>query len=128
VINPINDIFNSMSTHPQVDHYFSNKTTEVTQPICKVLREICLELGLEEQYKWSRPCYSYQGLVCSIGSFKKHVGLWIFKGSELSDPEGHLVKAQEATKAMRHLRYTHIDQVDRGIAKDFIQQAMRLNQ
>jgi uncharacterized protein YdeI (YjbR/CyaY-like superfamily) len=39
----------------------------------KYLRKICLECGLNEDFKWMRPCYSFQKKnVVLIHNFKKY--------------------------------------------------------
>lgn len=113
---------------PQVDDYIREKCQDFSRPICTQLREIYLEQGLIEEFKWSAPCYSHQGLVCSLGAFKKHVGSWFFKGALLHDPKQILRKAQKDTKGLRSLYYTDAAQIDPIVVREFVQQAMILNE
>lgn len=81
---------------------------------------------LEPSIKWGQPVYSLKGKnVVGIGAFKEHFGLWFFNGALLDDPEGYLHNAQEGkTKAMRQLRFTSFEDMDDGIIKQFIFQAI----
>lgn len=73
-----------------------------------ILRQWVQEVGLEEDFKWSLPTYTWNKKnIASIGKFKKHYGIWFFQGGLLSDPLGVLKNAQEGkTKAMRHWKFT----------------------
>ena len=64
--------------------------------------------GLEENFKWSLPTYTWnEKNIASIGKFKQHYGLWFFQGGLLADPLQVLHNAQEGkTKAMRHWKFT----------------------
>ena len=44
-----------------------------------VLRDLLIECGLTETYKWSAPVYTINNKnIISIGAFKNHYGLWFF--------------------------------------------------
>ena len=110
----------------KVDLFIENSMEEF-RPICNLLREVFLSEGLIEEFKWNAPCYSHHGLVCSIGSFKKHAGTWFFQGALLSDAK-RVFQAQEGTKALRGLKYTDVAQVDVEQLRAFVKEAMLLNE
>jgi len=111
-----------------VDKFMNEKTTEFSKPICEKLRKIFLNCGLKENYKWQMPCYDYHGMVCSLGSFKNHVGVWFMQGVMLSDPKKILIKGQATTKALRSMRFNSIEDLDKKIVIDYIKEAMLLNE
>ncbi len=92
------------------------------------LREILLELPLEETVKWGSPCYTYQGKnVVGIGGFKQYFGLWFFQGALLDDAAGYLVNAQEGkTKALRQWRMQSAGDIDRAEIQRYVEAAIRL--
>ncbi|TNE56012.1 MAG: hypothetical protein EP338_01600 [Bacteroidetes bacterium] len=71
----------------------------------KLFRQILLECGLQEEIKWSIPCYTYQGKnIVLISAFKEYVALSFFKGSLLQDPDQLLVAQTENVQATRQIR------------------------
>jgi len=85
-----------------------------------------LSLGMTETLKWSRPVYTWKGKnVLSISGFKHHYGVWFFNGVFLKDAAGVLEKAQDETKAMRHIRYTADLQPDLDLLRVYVQEAMQ---
>jgi uncharacterized protein YdeI (YjbR/CyaY-like superfamily) len=116
----------SFETLEKVDVYISKAAPEF-KPICELLRKIYLEEGLTEEFKWSAPCYSYKGLVCSLAAFKNHAGSWFFQGALLSDPKKVLV-CQDGTKALRSIKFTSIKDVDEKQIRLFVKEAMLLNE
>jgi uncharacterized protein YdeI (YjbR/CyaY-like superfamily) len=56
------------------------------------LRSFLLKTKLQEDYKWSLPCYSFEGAnVVIVQPFKACLGLMFFKGSLLKDTKQKLV-------------------------------------
>lgn len=108
----------------EVDKYIANEaqwSNELTN-----LRTLMLSLGMEETLKWSRPVYTWKGKnVLSISGFKHHYGVWFFNGVFLKDAAGVLEKAQDETKAMRHIRYTDEITPDLDLLRDYVQEAMQ---
>ena len=108
----------------EVDKYIANEpqwSVELTD-----LRDLMLSLGMTETLKWSRPVYTWKGKnVLSISGFKHHYGVWFFNGVFLKDAAGVLEKAQDETKAMRHIRYTADIQPDLDLLRAYVQEAMQ---
>jgi hypothetical protein len=103
-------------TNEQVDNYIAELPEEI-QDITNALREIILDTSpnLIEEYKWSMPNYSQNGLVFYLQAAKKHVNLGFHKGIELEDEDIHNVLLGTG-KAMRHIRILkmediHLDQI-----------------
>ncbi|MEJ2162820.1 MAG: YdeI/OmpD-associated family protein [Robiginitalea sp.] len=92
------------------------------------LREIALQTDLEETLKWNAPVYCLEGKnVLGILAFNNHFGLWFYNGVFMKDPLGVLVNAQEGkTRAMRHWRFTHPDQIDPPQVRAYIEEAIAI--
>tara|TARA_R110002049_G_scaffold88528_1_gene223289 strand:+ start:7544 stop:7744 length:201 start_codon:yes stop_codon:yes gene_type:complete len=61
----------------KVNQYIKNWKEETI-----LLREICLACGLEEDFKWMHPCYTFQGKNCVlIHGFKDYCALLFHKGA-----------------------------------------------
>lgn len=111
-----------------VDQYIANLSGEI-QVITQALREMILQVStdLREEYKWSMPNYSYNGLVCYLQASKKHVNLGFHKGNELEKMDSHRL-LQGSGKTMRHIRITHKEDIQTETFISFIQAAMKLNE
>ncbi len=84
------------------------------QKAIQKLRELVLETGLEETFKWAFPTYTYENKnVVAVCKFKNHFGIWFYKGVFLKDLYNLLENAQEGkTQAMRHWKFTSIDAIE----------------
>ncbi|RUA15988.1 MAG: hypothetical protein DSY83_06490 [Flavobacteriia bacterium] len=78
------------------------------------LRELALQSGAEENFKWSIPVYTLSGKnVFGICKFKSYFGVWFFNGVFLKDPKKVLENAQEGkTKGMRHWKFNSMEELD----------------
>jgi uncharacterized protein YdeI (YjbR/CyaY-like superfamily) len=92
-------ISNSKGMNPEVDHYLAEgcgRCSLYGTPRCKVhnwprelkeLRRIVLECGLQEEFKWSQPCYTYNNRnILLVTALKEYAVIAFFKGSLLKDP------------------------------------------
>lgn len=91
-----------------------------------ILRSLAKQTELEETLKWGAPVYTIDNKnVLGIMAFKEHFGLWFFNGVFLKDPEGVLENAQEGkTKAMRHWKFSNIEEVDKKIVLLYMEEAI----
>ncbi len=107
-----------------VDEYISNKP-KWSAALAK-LREVFLEIGLDEGIKWGAPIYMHgQKNVVGLSGFKSFVSLWYFQGALLKDQKGLLVNAQEGvTKAQRQMRFSSIDEIDTRVVKAYTLEAI----
>ncbi len=114
-----------MDTQEKLEHYFANPSPwrEGIQHI----RSIIKDTGLQEDWKWSYPCYALNGrTIISIGSFKNHFGVWFFQGVFLEDKKKLLRNAQDGkTKAMRSLYYESIEDIDPVVLKEYVLEAIQ---
>lgn len=77
-----------------------------------LLREICLECGLREDFKWMHPCYTFQDKnVVLIHGFKEYCALLFHKGVLLKDTDKILIQQTENVQAARQLRFTSLQEI-----------------
>ena len=76
------------------------------------LRRIVLECGLTEEYKWSQPCYTFDGKnVLIVTAFKEYAALAFFKGVLLNDAEKLLITPGKSSQAARQIRFTNLQDI-----------------
>ena len=113
--------------NPKVDTYISglkNWREEV-----ELLREILLTTELEEDFKWSRPCYTYNGKnILGIATLKEHCALNIFNGASLSDPNQILIIPGEHSQSARWMKFEKKAAINKyaKIIKAFVKEAIEL--
>jgi uncharacterized protein YdeI (YjbR/CyaY-like superfamily) len=96
--------------NPKVDDFLAKAKT--WQKESEKLREIVLDCGLTEEFKWWQPCYCFQGKnIVLIGAFKEYVTLLFFQGALLGDAKGVLNRIGEHTQAGRQMRFTSLEQI-----------------
>ena len=97
------------------------------QELVIALIDIIHTTELVETIKWNMPVYTInQKNVVALGAFKNHVSLWFIQGVFLEDAYGKLVNAQEErTKAMRHWRFTKMEEVDRPLIQAYLEEAIQ---
>jgi uncharacterized protein YdeI (YjbR/CyaY-like superfamily) len=115
---------------PRIDAYIA-KAAHFAQPILIHLRELVHTAcpDVEETWKWSFPHFDYKGsILCSMAAFKQHCSFGFFKASLLDDPHGVLTTIGKT--AMGHLgQIKDIKDLPKDkILKDYIKQAMKLNE
>lgn len=111
--------------NPKVDEFISN--AKKWQPEMEQLRELLLDCGLTEEFKWRRPCYTFKGNnVVLIASFKGFCALSFLKGSLLQDSNGMLVKPGENSQAVRFFKFTTVSEIEKlkSIIKNYIYEAI----
>lgn len=110
--------------NPLVDTYFTDGCGRCSlggTPDCKVhrwdkelaiLREIALSSGLNEELKWSVPCYTFgKKNIAIVGAFKEYATLSFFKGSLLLDEAKLLVSPGENSQSTRSFRFTDVSRI-----------------
>jgi uncharacterized protein YdeI (YjbR/CyaY-like superfamily) len=79
----------------------------------KLLRNIVNNSGLEEEIKWSMPCYTYKGAnVAMIAAFKDYCSLSFFKGVLIKDTAKLLHKQGESSQSARLFKFTNRAQIE----------------
>jgi uncharacterized protein YdeI (YjbR/CyaY-like superfamily) len=111
---------------PRVDAYIA-KSADFAKPILTYLRDVVHETcpEVEETMKWSFPHFMYEGMLCSMASFKEHCAFGFWKGSLIvGDDDG------KSAEAMGHLgRITKLsDLPPKKVLAGYIRKAMALNE
>src|SRR5690606_19194351 len=111
----------------EVDEYIVNLPEDI-QEITNSVREIILNasLKLEEEYKWSMPNYSYNGLVCYLQASKKHVNLGFHNGNERLEKDRQNV-LEVVGKTMRYVKIKKMDLINPDVFNSLINDAIKLN-
>ena len=77
-----------------------------------ILRKICLDCGLTEEFKWMHPCYTFRDKnIVLIHDFKDYCALLFHKGALLKDSENILTQQTENVQAARQLRFTSTEEI-----------------
>ena len=113
-----------MSTpNPNVDAFLSR--VKAWRAEIEKLRSILLDCGLDEDVKWGKPCFSFEGAnVAIIQPFKEHCALMFFKGALLEDTHGLLRSQGENTRSALRLEFTSEAQVTKTVVKAYVKQAI----
>lgn len=91
----------------------------------RMLRSILLDCGLDEDLKWGKPCFMFEGAnVAIIQPFKEHCSLMFFKGALLQDIYGLLRSQGENTQSAMRLEFTGKDQIKKPVVKAYAEQAI----
>jgi len=81
-------------------------------PVIQALRDIVLECGLIEEYKWSQPCYTHKGNnVLMVSAFKEYAFISFFKGSLLADEKNLLFSPGKSSQASRQFRFVNKSEI-----------------
>lgn len=95
------------------------------------LREIIVECGLHEDFKWMHPCYTDQGKnIVLIHGFKNYCAILFHKGVLLKDSENILIQQTEHVQSARQIRFTDLREIIRlePIIKQYIIEAVSIEQ
>ncbi|REE88988.1 uncharacterized protein YdeI (YjbR/CyaY-like superfamily) [Paenibacillus taihuensis] len=96
--------------NPTVDKFISMASSWKAE--FEKLREIVLESGLTEDFKWMHPCYTLEDKnVLLIHGFKEYCAILFHKGVLLKDPHGILIQQTENVQAARQLRFTSLQEI-----------------
>lgn len=127
--------------HHKVDMYLEEgcgRCSNYRTPLCKVhnwveelkqLRRIVLSCGLDEEFKWSQPCYVFQkSNVLMVTAFKEYAALAFFKGALLADPSGILVAPGANSQSVRQVRFTNVKDImkSESVLKAYIYEAIEI--
>ncbi|HEA22860.1 hypothetical protein LCGC14_1453710 [marine sediment metagenome] len=93
------------------------------------LRRILLDCGLDERFKWGKPCYVFQERnVVLIHGFKNYCALLFHKGALLKDAENLLVQQTKNVQAARQIRFTNAEDIEnhKAAVKAYVYEAMEV--
>ncbi|OIB03814.1 hypothetical protein AK95_09335 [Paenibacillus sp. LC231] len=111
----------------KIDPYF-NKLKKWKEEF-ELLREIVLDCGLTEDFKWMHPCYTLDDKnIVLIHGFKDYCALLFHKGALLKDPHGILIQQTANVQAARQIRFTNVQEIDEMqlILKTYIDEAIEV--
>ena len=110
-----------------VDNYLKEIPEDI-QEITNTIRKLIFNasLLLKEEYKWSMPNYSYNGLVCYLQPSKKHVNLGFHRGNDL---QRFVVNGllEGSGKSMRHITVQTLEDIQPEKFTALIKIAVGLN-
>ena len=91
----------------------------------QTLRSILLDCGLDEELKWGKPCFMFDGKnVAIIQPFKEHCSLMFFKGALITDTHSLLRSQGENTQFAMRLEFTSKDQIKKAVVKTYVKEAI----
>ena len=108
---------------PKVDAFINR--SKAWQSEMRKLRAVLLECGLEEDLKWGKPCFAFEGAnVAIIQPFKEHCSLMFFKGALLKDTHALLRSQGENTQSALRLEFTSEAEVKKSVVAAYVKQAI----
>tara|TARA_R110001632_G_scaffold92043_9_gene196947 strand:+ start:6701 stop:7210 length:510 start_codon:yes stop_codon:yes gene_type:complete len=113
--------------NPKVDTFLDSLNT--WQVELSMLRELIIDCGLTEDFKWMHPCYTFNGKnIVLIHGFKEYCALLFYKGALLKDPDDILVQQTENTQSARQIRFTSLSEIEdlRRTIKEYIFEAIEV--
>jgi uncharacterized protein YdeI (YjbR/CyaY-like superfamily) len=101
-----------------------HRATEWQAEIRK-LRSILLDCGLDEELKWGKPCFGFEGRnVAIIQPFKRHCALLFFQGALLKDTHDLLRSQGANTRSAMRLEFTSEAQIRKTVVRSYVKQAI----
>jgi uncharacterized protein YdeI (YjbR/CyaY-like superfamily) len=96
--------------NPKADWFFSKETK--WQEEYEKLRDIMLDMGLDEKVKWGCPTYLKDNVnIVLIHGFKDYCAILFFKGALLKDAKGVLIQQTENVQSARQMRFTSVSEI-----------------
>jgi hypothetical protein len=80
-----------------------------------------------EEWKWSNPVWSHDGIVCTGEAYKSAVKMTFPKGAALADPKGLFNSSLEGN-VRRAIDFKEGDKIDKAALKALIKAAVKANQ
>jgi len=97
---------------------------ETLRRMRKLIREA--DLDVVEEWKWSNPVWSHDGILCTGESYKSVVKLTFPKGASLEDP-AHLFNSSLEGNVRRAIDIHEGEEVDASAFKVLVRRAVALN-
>jgi uncharacterized protein YdeI (YjbR/CyaY-like superfamily) len=113
--------------NPKVAKYI--EAMHAWRPELETLRPMLLRAGLQEEFKWNKPCYVYErSNVVIFQPFKEMCALLFFKGALLDDPDGALREQGENTRSALRLEFRSVAEITtaRRTVAALVQDAIRV--
>jgi len=119
------DTITTNKANPRVDAFIANAKN--WQEELKKLRAILLDSELTEEFKWSQPCYTFQGKnVVVIGALKESCALAFFKGVLLKDVHGVLTRPGQHSQSTRWFKFASAREIAemKSVVKAYVREAI----
>lgn len=113
--------------NPKVDAFIAN--AKKWQEELQKLRTILLDSELTEEFKWSQPCYTFQGKnVIVISGMKESCAFAFFKGALLKDVHGVLTRPGQHSQSTRWIKFTSGREITemKSVLKAYIREAIEV--
>ncbi|MFD1675701.1 YdeI/OmpD-associated family protein [Alicyclobacillus fodiniaquatilis] len=113
--------------NPKVDEFI--RKSKKWRKEYEQLRNIVLDCGLTEEFKWMHPCYTLEKKnIVIIHGFKEYCALLFHKGALLQDTHGILIQQTENVQAARQIRFTNVQEIVEmeAILKSYIYEAIEV--
>jgi len=113
--------------NPKVDAFIGN--AKKWHEELKKLRAILLDTELSEEFKWSQPCYTFQGKnVLVVGGLKESCALAFFKGVLLKDAHGVLTRPGQHSQSTRWMKFASVREIAelKSVVKAYIREAIEI--
>ena len=114
-------------TDPKVDAYFA-RSTQWPEELAAI-RPLLLEAGLDEAFKWGKPCYTHDGAnILILQEMKAHLAVMFFKGALLSDPAGVLRSQGPNSRSALRIEITSTEEVHdlADLLRDYVAEAIEV--
>jgi uncharacterized protein YdeI (YjbR/CyaY-like superfamily) len=114
-------------TNPKVDVFIANAKKWPEE--LKKLRAIVLDSELTEEFKWSGPCYTYQGKnVIVFNELKESCAFAFFKGALMKDVQGVLTAPGKHMQSTRWIKFTSVREIAemKSVLKAYIREAIEV--
>jgi uncharacterized protein YdeI (YjbR/CyaY-like superfamily) len=101
------------------------------QRVTDKLRKIALDCDLTEEFKWGKPCFTFQKKnVVIVIPLKESCALAFFKGVLLADPKRILQRAGEHAQAGRWIKFTSLKEITalRSTLTGYIYEAIEIEE
>jgi len=115
--------------NPKVDAFIAN-AKKWREELTK-MRAILLDSELTEEFKWSQPCYTFQGKnVIVLGPMKDSCAFAFFKGALLKDVHGVLTRPGLHSQSTRWIKFTSVREIAdmKSILKAYIREAIQIEE
>lgn len=102
---------------------------DFSQPLAEQVTDWILnwEPDLTESIKWNMLCFTGRKLVCGLSACKHHLGITLFRGTELPDPSKLLQPAENNTSILS-IRLTTLDGFNREAFRKLLRAAVTLDE
>ena len=114
-------------TNPKVDEFIQK--SKKWQEEFEGLRAVLLDCQLSEEFKWGKPCYTFEkSNIVIIQGFKEYCAILFVKGALLKDANGILIQQTENVQAARQIRFTDLSEIQAlgPILKAYVHQAVEV--